>query len=71
MPHHEESPEKPEYNMETPPFCLTPLFLVEMFTPRPISINFGKVKLQPFMKGGGSNYETLAYSLKMKTYSTF
>ena len=51
MPHHEESPEKPQCNMATPPpisrqtlpFCLTPPFLAKNFRP-PISINFEKVE---------------------------
>ena len=49
MLHHEESPEKPEYNMENPPFCLTPCFLAKNFIPptTPISINFGKIKRTP------------------------
>ena len=40
MLHHEESPEKPQYNMATPPvlenhppFCLNYSFLAKFFTP--------------------------------------
>ena len=33
--HHEESPEKPECNMATPPFCLTSSFLAKIFRPPP------------------------------------
>ena len=51
MPHHEESPEKPQYNMATPSpfldkpprFCLTP-FSSKNFQTHPISINFENVE---------------------------
>ena len=33
MLHHEEPPEKAQYNMATPPFCLTPPFLAQIFRP--------------------------------------
>ena len=71
MLHHEEYPEKPQYNMTTPPpisrqtpphpFCPTPAFLSKIFR-LPISINFEKVKLPPAPLyegggGGGSNYD--------------
>ena len=66
MLHPMESPEKHQYNMETPPFLdklphftLSLPFLAKcFFTPTlpPISMNFEKVK-SPFKKGGkGSNY---------------
>ena len=53
MLHHEESPEKPQYNMAIPtpfldkprpPFCLTPPFLAKNSRHPPISINFEKVE---------------------------
>ena len=56
MLHHEESPEKPQYNMATPPppVCLTPPFLAKIFRPPPISINFQKADTPPpLMKGRG------------------
>ena len=53
---HEESPEKPQYNMATHPPSISrqtlPPFLAKIFNPHPISINFEKVDT-PFMKGGG------------------
>ena len=61
MPHHEESPEKPQYNMATPPPILPyPPFPAKNFRPPPpISINFDKVEPPPFTKagGGGLNYD--------------
>ena len=73
MLHHEESPEKPQYNMAAPPPFLPPPhfayppppFLAKIFRP-PISINVEKVDL-PFMLGGwgmgggGSNYGSVAH----------
>ena len=54
MLHHEESPEKPQYNVATPPFLgkLLPIlpnppFSSKHFQTPPISINFEKV-------GGGA-----------------
>ena len=62
MPHHEESPEKPQYNMatplisrQTPPFCLTPPFSSE------------NVQTPPFpsilKKSKGPNYEANWYHI--------
>ena len=54
MPHHEESPEKPQYNMaappisrQTPPILSNPPFSSKTFQPPPISINFEKVEPPP------------------------
>ena len=54
MPHHEESPEKPQYNMATPPFLDKPPFSSKNFQTPPISISFEKVKPPPLYEGGGS-----------------
>ena len=61
MLHREQFPEKPQYNMATPPpisrqplpppFCLTLPFLAKIFRPPPISINFEKVDPPPLGKG--------------------
>ena len=57
MLHHEESPEKPHYNMATPPppfldkppILPNPPFSSKLFqTPSPLSINFEKVDPPPF-----------------------
>ena len=57
MLHHEESPEKPQYNMATPPPSLpnTPFSGKNFQTPPPISINFQKADTPPppLMKGRG------------------
>ena len=46
MLHHEESPEKPQYNMVTPPLPILPYppFPSKNFRPPPIFINFEKVE---------------------------
>ena len=45
MPHHEKSPEKPQYNMATPPISRQPPpFSSKNFQTPPISINFGQVE---------------------------
>ena len=63
MEHHEKSPEKPQYNMATPPLANPlilpyPPFSSKNFQNLHISINFEKVK--PLKGGvggrGGSNY---------------
>ena len=62
--HHEESPEKPQYNMATlhfwtpPPHFASPLppFSSKNVQTPSISINFEKINPPPFMKGG-LNYE--------------
>ena len=68
MSHHEESPEKPQYNMGTPPisrqspsFCLTSPFQAKIFRlPPPNSINFEKVE-PPFYERGGGFEQCLVY----------
>ena len=62
MLHHEESPEKPQYNMATlpfldkpPPFCLPP-FLANIFRPPPPP--FASI-LKKFGGGEGPNYVEL------------
>ena len=61
MLHHEESPEKPQYNMATPisrhpsPFCLTPSFSSKYFQTPPIP-SILKKSNPLFMKGEGPNY---------------
>ena len=52
MLHHEESPEKPQYNMATPPILPNPPFLAKIFRPPPIPINFEKVDPPPYEGGG-------------------
>ena len=45
MLHHEKHPEKPQYNMTTPPF-------LDQAPPPPISISFDKLEPPPpFMEG--------------------
>ena len=61
MLHPEESPEKPPYNMATPPFLdksPSPIlpncpFSCKNFHTPPISINFEKVDTPPLYEGGG------------------
>ena len=60
MLHHEESPEKPHYNMatppisrQTPPILLNPPFSSKDFQTPPISIKFEKV--DPCYEVGGLN----------------
>ena len=61
MLHHEESPEKPQYNMATlpfhdkpPPFCLPPPFLAKIFRPPPFpSILKILNPSPPLYEGGG------------------
>ena len=73
MPHHEESPEKPQYNMATPPFLdkppilPKPPFSSKNFQTPPISISFEKVKPPPFMKGGGGGPNYVANVIGMPT----
>ena len=70
--HHEEFPEKPEYNMEAPPFCLTPCFLANKFQPprpTPISISFGKAEptpTAPFFEGVDKGVEGGVHSNYVK-----
>ena len=58
MLHHEESPEKPQYNMATPPFLDKPPILPNLpfssknFQAPPISITFERVE-HPLYEGGG------------------
>ena len=64
MLHHEESPEKPQYNMATPPisrqrpspFCLTPSFIAKIFKPPPFPSILKKSNPPPLYEGGGPNY---------------
>ena len=73
MLHHEESPEKPQYNMATPPFldkhpppppfCLTPPFLEKIFRPPPFpSILKKSNPPPPFIKGGVRTMQVLILS---------
>ena len=61
MLHHEESPEKPQYNMATPPFCPTPPFLAKFFR-LPHFHQFEKVE-PPLYEGGGPNYVYSKYEV--------
>ena len=60
MLHHDESPEKPQYNMATPPFLdkppilPNPPFLAKILGP-PFPSILKKLTPPPFMKEGGSN----------------
>ena len=65
MPHHEESPEKPQYNMATPPpisrqpplpILPNPLFLAKIFRPPPPFPSISRKSTPPFYKGVGLNY---------------
>ena len=80
MLHHEESPEKPQYNMATPPFCLTHPFSSKNFQTLPFPSILKKANLPPFMKGGGggTNYEIgiasslwTRYLILKSSYSNF
>ena len=60
MLHHEESPEKPEYNTATsppfldkPPILCNPPFSSKNFQTPPISISFEKVEPPPPLYEGG------------------
>ena len=78
MLHHEESPEKPCYNVATPPsldnflppFCLTPPpppFLAKSSDP-PISINFGKVNFPSLKERGVQTMLTSIILYKNKNH---
>ena len=54
MPHHEKSPEKPQYNMATPPFLDNPPpFLAKIFRPPPPFRSILDKSNPPFHEGGG------------------
>ena len=72
MLHHEESPEKPCYNVATPPsldnflppFCLTPPPLSSKIFRPPNFYQFWKSQL-PLIEGeGGSNYADFNYFIQ-------
>ena len=80
MLHHEESPEKSQYNIEPlaisrqPPILSYPSpFSSKDFQnppPPPISINFEKVNLTPLYEMGGSNY-VLCGAASFETRNTY
>ena len=57
MLHHEESPEKPQYNMTTPPFLEKNPILPT--PPPPFSINFEKFEPPPLYEWGGGGVSEL------------
>ena len=64
MPHHEESPEKPQYNMATPPISrqpppphfAKPPFSSKNFQTPPHFHQFQESRPPPLYKGVGLNY---------------
>ena len=64
MPHHEESPEKPQYNMaappisrQTPPILPNPPFSSKTFQPPPPFPSILKKLNPPLYEGGGGGSE--------------
>ena len=80
MLHHEESPEKPQYNMATPPFLDKPPppilpnhsspFLAKIFRPPPFP-SILKKSNPSFMKGGGGVQTMMLNNTSITTSKMF